>query len=292
MKKKLLVPLDGSKLAERALPWAELLCSKLDAQMELLCCYEPVASVYMLPDIAVPPPVYYDQTTHHKEIDSYLNKVQSSLPQGVAVKKRCEGDPGMAIIDRASSGEIEAVVMASHGRGGLGRWLLGSIATKVVRGSSIPVLIIKAGTKVANPPRVERILVSLDGSELAESALAKAVELAGLFQSQLRLYRRVPHTPIGHPTLDAAVGLEVANAKEYIEKVRSSLSLDNVETRVEVAGPELGIVEQSKDCDLVIMASHGNSGFRRWLLGSVTERVLQTIEKPLLVVHQSQDSDF
>ncbi len=286
MSKKYLVPLDGSELAEHALPWAELLATKRQTQIELLRCYEPLASVYMLPEFAAPAPVYYDQSAFHKNIDEYLNKVMSDLPSGLATKTRCEGDPGMAILDRADSGEIEAIIMASHGRGGLGRWLLGSIATKVVRGSKIPVLVVNATTEVPSRPQVNRILVPLDGSDLAEAAVPQALKIAEVFDADVLLFQGISHTPIGHPQLDTAVALEVENAKEYLETVKARFPEARISTSARVGGPTLGIVEEAEKCDLVVMSSHGRSGVRRWLLGSIAENVLQSVHKPLMIVYQ------
>jgi nucleotide-binding universal stress UspA family protein len=289
MSKKYLVPLDGSELAEHALPWAQILAKKFDTQIELLRCYEPLASIYMLPEFAAPSPVYYDQSAFYKQIDEYLDKTMESIPRGLAVKMRCEGDPGMAILDRAESGEIEAIIMASHGRGGLGRWLLGSIATKVVRGSKIPVLIVNATTDVPSRPQVNRILVPLDGSETSETALPTALKLADAFGADILLFQGVPHTPIGHPQLDAAVVLEVANAKEYLESVKSRYPESRIAVEARVAGPSLGIVKAAEKCDLVVMSSHGRSGVRRWLLGSIAENVLQSVHKPLMIVYQREE---
>ena len=283
--KKYLVPLDGSELGEHAIPWAKLLAEKNGIQIEFLRCYEPLASVYMLPEFA-PPPIYDEQTSVHKQIDEYLERQLLALPKGLATKLSCEGDPAMAILDRAESGEIEAVIMASHGRGGLGRWLLGSVATKVVRGSQIPVFVINANTEFSHHPEIHKILVPLDGSETAEEALPKAVGMAEAFGAEIVLYQGIAHTPIGNPHLDAAVALEVANAKEYLQDVKSRYPGANCSLVAKVAGPSLGIVEQAKNCDLIVMSSHGRSGFKRWLLGSVAEKVLQAANKPLMIVYK------
>jgi nucleotide-binding universal stress UspA family protein len=284
MKKRYLVPLDGSELAEHALPWAKLLAEKHDCQIELLQCYEPIASVYLLPDFA-PPPVYDDQSGVSDEIGKYLKGQVRALPAGMAKITTCEGDAASAILDRSESGEVEAVVMASHGRGGLGRWLLGSIATKVVRGSRLPVLVVNAQTKVPPNPELKRILVPLDGSETAEAALKWAVPLAKDFGAELKLYQGIAHTPIGHPTLDKAVGLEVANATEYLDKIKARYPDIDTSSVAEVSGPNLGILDHADDCDLIVMSSHGLSGVKRWLLGSVAESVLQAADKPLMIVY-------
>lgn len=286
MDKHFLVPLDGSELAEHALPWATALAQKFDAKIELLRCYEPLASIYMLPEFASPSPTYFDQSAFFKQIDDYLEQVEQQLPEGLTVKKRCESEPGTAIIDRAESDEIEAIVMASHGRGGLGRWLLGSVATKVVRGSRVPVFLINATTEVPEHPELKRILVPLDGSELSETALPHALRLADAFGAEVVLYQGVPHTPIGHPHLDAAVHLEVQNAREYLSSVKEKYPHSKITTQVKVAGPTLGIVEAAEKCDLIVMNSHGHTGVKRWLLGSVAESVLQASHRPLMVVYQ------
>ena len=212
-----------------------------------------------------------------------------NLPVGLALKKRAEGDPGMVILDRTESGDIEAVVMASHGRGGLGRWLLGSVATKVVRGSKVPVLVVNATTDVPAHPTVKKILVPLDGSDVSEAALPQAVKLAQAFQAEIVLYQGVPHTPIGHPQLDAAVALEVENAREYLERVKARYPDQNISVDVKIAGPTLGIVEEAEKCDLIVMSSHGRSGVKRWLLGSIAESVLQAAHKPLMIVYQREE---
>lgn len=284
MNKKLLVPLDGSELAEHAIPWARLLSEKMQLEVELLRCYEPLASVYMLPEFA-PPPVFFDQSAIHAEIDRYLERQSQSFPHGMASALTCEGDPSAAILTRTESGEVAMVVMASHGRGGLGRWLLGSVATKVLRGSQVPVLVFNNTTEVPGTPDLKSILVPLDGSETSEEALPKAIELAAAFNAEVVLYQAVEHTPIGHPKLDAAVAYETANAKEYLEMVKGRYPQSRVRTKVKTAGPGLGIVEQAEKHDLVVMCSHGRSGVRRWLLGSVAENVLQRAHKPLLIVY-------
>lgn len=290
MKKRYLVPLDGSELAEHALPWARLFAEKYDGEVELLCCYEPIASVYLLPDFA-PPPVYDDQSGVSEQIEKYLKTQVQAMPPGMGVSTTCEGDAATAILDRSETEQVEAVIMASHGRGGLGRWLLGSVATKVVRGSRLPVLVVNAQAKVPPHPKLRRILVPLDGSETAEAALRWAVPLARDFGAELKLFRGIAHTPIGHPTLDKAVGLEISNAKEYLQEFADKHPDIKCKTVAEVSGPNLGIVEHADDCDLIIMSSHGLSGVKRWLLGSVAESVLQAADKPLMIVYDRHEDD-
>jgi len=291
MRKKYLVPLDGSELAEHALPWAKTLATKKNAQVELIRCYEPLASVYMLPEFAAPAPVYYDQSAFHEQIDEYLESQADTFPKGQAITTRCEGDAGMAILDRSESDEVEAIIMASHGRGGIGRWLLGSVATKVLRGSKVPVLVINATTKVPPKPELKKLLVPLDGSETAEAALPKAIELAKSFDAEVTIYQGVPHKPIGNPNVDQAVSYELETAQEYLDKVKERFPGVQIATAAKVAGPNLGIAEEAENHDLVVMSSHGRSGVKRWLLGSVAENVLQAVHKPLFIVYQRDHAE-
>jgi nucleotide-binding universal stress UspA family protein len=290
MIKKYLVPLDGSALGEHALPWAQALAQKTKMPVELMRCFEPLASVYMMPPFAAAAPSTYDQTAIDEQLDQYLQDQVDKFPQGVAEKARYEGNPASVILERCESGDIEAVVMASHGRGGLGRWLLGSVATKVLRGSRTPVLVINASTDVPEQPELKRILVPLDGSETAEAALEFSVKLARAFGAELRLYQGITFTPIGHPDLDAAVALEVENAKDYLNSFKKRYADVKISVVAKIAGLSLGILKQSADCELVVMSSHGRSGVKRWLLGSVAENILQAIDKPLMIVY-GRDQD-
>lgn len=289
MKQKFLVPLDGSVLGEHALPWVKLLATKLQIPVELMRCFESISSTHVLPDVVSPSSMGFDQEAVDQELEDYLLGQVQAFPGHLASAGRYEGDPATVILDRTETGEIKAVIMASHGRGGLGRWLLGSVATKVLRGSRVPVLVINASTDVADVPELNRILVPLDGSKVAEAALPHAAELAKAFEAELVLYQGVTHTPIGHPDLDKAVNLEAQNSRDYLEEVKSQYPDIKVSTEVRIAGLQLGIQAQAENCDLIVMSSHGRSGVKRWLLGSVAENILQSVHRPVMIVYGRED---
>lgn len=291
MDKRYLVPLDGSPLGEHALPWAKALAQRTGHKVELIRCYEPMAALYMVPEFAAPASVTMDQDAINGHLDEYLAEQVKKFPEGAATASRHEGDPAGVILDQGESDGVVAVIMASHGRGGLGRWLLGSVATKVVRGSQFPVLVVNATAEVAPEPCPKRIMVPLDGSKVAEKALEQAAELARAFDAELLLYQGITFTPIGHPHLDAAINLELQNAKEYLESLKKRFSELNVTTDAKIAGVSTGILERAADCDLVVMSSHGRSGVKRWLLGSVAESILQAIDKPLMVVYGGDEGE-
>lgn len=283
-----LVPMDGSELSERALPWARYLAEIFDRRVTLLRCHDPMAAVYMLPEFAAPSTAYLDPQLYHKEMDEYLSAQVEKFSQGQAESLRREGEPASIILDLSEDSRFEAVVMGSHGRGGLGRWLLGSIATKVVRGSRIPVLVINASAEVLDPPRLDSILLPLDGSEVSENALPLATSLAEKSGATLVLYHAVVHSRITNPQLQAAVDLDLQSARRHLEAVKARHSSLNIEVRVQATGADLGIKEAASQCDLVVMSSHGRSGVKRWLLGSVAEKLLQSLNKPLFVVYSRE----
>lgn len=253
--------------------------------MELIRCYESLANLYMLPEFASPGVTSLDEGAVTEQLDEYLAEQARKFPADKVATARYEGDPASVILERGKLSEVEAVVMASHGRGGLGRWLLGSVATKVVRGSQFPVLVVNASAQVDENPSPKRILVPLDGSRVAEVALEEGAKLARIFDAELLIYQGITFTPIGHPHLDAAVALELQNAREYLEELKTRFPDINVRVEAKIAGVSTGILEKAADCDLVVMSSHGRSGVKRWLLGSVAERILQEIDKPLMVVY-------
>ena len=286
--KKLLVPLDGSKFSESVLPWARTLSAKLGLGLKLLRCYEPPASVYMMPETMIPEPSFDVEPERKEMIDDYLRRVKSRQPGGRAEHVCCEGDPALAILKTCEDDEVDGIVMASHGRGGLERWLLGSVATKVLRGSHTPIYLLNSHLGVKVPEKVDNILVCLDGSELSEAAIPHAVKLAIAFEAKITLYQGIEFAHIGNPHLEKAIEYQRANIKEYLESVAAKFTGVTIDTKTRVAGQDLGILEESQLCDILVMSSHGHSGIKRWMVGSTTEKIMQTVPKPLLIVYEAE----
>jgi nucleotide-binding universal stress UspA family protein len=145
MYKKILLPLDGSPLSQQAVPYAVELARQFNAQLLLLRVVQPV----------VVPVVEYGYNRRlvealHKQMwqdaEAYLQEMQRQ-PEIASLKVTpllCEGDVAQSIIDAIEQYDVDTVVMATHGRGGLSRWVLGSVADRIVRGSPVPVLLIRA----------------------------------------------------------------------------------------------------------------------------------------------------
>jgi nucleotide-binding universal stress UspA family protein len=190
---RLLVPLDGSALAETALPYAEALARSLDGSLHLLAVVErePGGPFSLAPEIR-------DQLVHGMlaESDTYLaTMAQQSRSRGVAVHwetvETIAGHAAEEILAAAGRMDADMIVMATHGRGGLQRLFLGSVADKVMRTGSQPTLLIspRDDASVQHTIALRRIAVPLDGSPLAEAALAPATRLAAMAEARLVLLR-------------------------------------------------------------------------------------------------------
>jgi nucleotide-binding universal stress UspA family protein len=187
--------------------------------------------------------------------------------------------------------------MATHGRSGIGRWVLGSVADKVLRGASTPVLLVRADqTDVVVTGHPRRILVPLDGSDLAEQALPLAQELARRAGAALHLIRSVTWPWEGSAAiaaLDATRGADLiereeAAARAYLAAVSAGVARQGVAVTTSLcfgsAGEAILANAAAGQADLIVMSTHGRGGLGRWALGSVADRVLHGASVPVLLV--------
>ena len=297
---KILVPLDGSSLSEVALPYAEELAGKLCSEILLLHVSESKKHQYdLLPDM------YYIETI----IESTRCGAQKHLGKLVATEIKVEsiilvGDPAEEIVDYAEKEEVDFIVMATHGRTGISRWALGSVADKVVRASNTPVILIRAmGTHpdIREQDIIRRILVPLDGSKESEIIIPHIENLAFKLKAEVILFRSVPRAnhvygaemTVAHvPYTNEEMEPFRAEAEVYLEKVRNQLQESGIilETKVTIGNAADAIIELSDEIpvDMVAMSTHGRSGIKRWSLGSVASKVSHAGNTPLLLVRMTQ----
>jgi nucleotide-binding universal stress UspA family protein len=284
-----LVPLDGSELAEAALPSAKALAEKTGAVLHLV----RVVPIEASPDEAA-------------EARSYLSRLSGQLGNRVQLSVRY-GHPAAEIIDLAQELADPVIAMTTHGRGGLGRWLYGSVADRVVRGAGVPVLLIRSGIPAREQGMFRRLMVPLDGSELAEAALPWAAELAKRFDAELHLVR-VAETPEvyallgahGTAAISADVIAEVTqqmieNALAYLDEVAVRLRSEGIRVESQVreglATEQLLAFERERQPDLVVMATHGRGGVSRVIFGSVAERVLREGNVPVMLIRPPEGAE-
>jgi len=247
--------------------------------------------------------------------------------EGIEVTTEVVEDlPAQAILEKANVFSADLIALCSHGRTGITRWALGSVAQKVARHSTIPVLIIRAGWPMALPPhklRPLRVMVPLDGSPLAESALLPAARLSAALSAplpgELHLVRVLPFSNDFEYGQDDTFAKAKRQAKQeaqvYLQTIKQQLSeqanvqilssiatsLDTAETLISIAetGEGEGLLRVMDSCDIIALTTHGRSGPARWMMGSITERILGATRLPLLVVRPqhtdtlraSQESD-
>jgi len=299
MYKKLLVPLDGSKTAERVLPFARALGGALKIPVELL---EVIDLSTMSLHVAADKARYLDVLIAESENSAkeYLKEIAATFP-GIEVTYTVKrGGPGDVIIERAAANQDTLITMATHGRSGVSRWLMGSVAEKVLRGATTPLFLVRAGDEESvssGAAALKSVIVALDGSELAEKVLPVVTEVAKLLNLSVVLFRAYELPASAYygsedylPNYDALKKEVAEDARKYLDEKVAALKgrgLPNVSAvLVEGAGAD-EIIRYAHDHPdtLVAMCTHGRSGVKRWVLGSVTEKVVRHSDDPVLVVH-------
>jgi nucleotide-binding universal stress UspA family protein len=248
---------------------------------------------------------------------SYLSRVREGLRSiGIAASvATLPGAPARAITDWAGHEPDALAVMSTHGRGGIARWALGSVADKVLHSIPNPVLLIRSGSSTltaAVEPRT--VLVPLDGSELSELSLPHAASVATALGARIALLRVTATSDFYRLYLEQeAVGSgggEWMSADELVrtDSQEAQASLDRAKRRLAIEfgfahevtvchlqgqNPAEAIVEMAAaEPTLVVMTTHGRSGINRLVLGSVTDRVVRHANAPVLVVRKWDEPGF
>lgn len=296
MYRSILVPLDGSRFAEFALPFAASIAKLTGAALHLVRVHLPIR------DTAIPGIAELDAELRAGE-RADLERVARQLQQerGLGSMVSLEDDPaGHAICERARAVGAELIVMTTHGRTGFSRFWIGSVADAVVRDAGVPVLLLRprpSALPVEGDHLFSDILLPLDGSEAAESIIPHALALGSLGGARYTLLRVVqpyvapvvafPDVPT--PMLDEQV-LEgsMECARKYLattaDRMRASDGSVDVRTEVVVHElPAMAVLDhlQHGMFDLVALTTHGR-GLRRFVLGSVADKLLRGAVVPLL----------
>lgn len=196
-------------------------------------------------------------------------------------------DPAGAILDVAAELSPDLVVMSTHGRSGVSRWVRGSVAERVLRGCPVPLLMVNPRTHGTS--RLESVLVAIDGSEVAERVLDPLLPIARAFGARLTLlyvdFADPTDTPTGASKRRAARSQDVA---EWLAGARARVEEAGLEVEICRAEGDVAheIVEQASPdrFDLLAMSTHGRHGPGRWLLGSIAEKVLRECRLPVFLV--------
>jgi nucleotide-binding universal stress UspA family protein len=309
MAERILVPVDGSELSARAVPWADQLAGALHAEVELLHVLpldphlESLEAEVELNRRFMPtrPEEAAIERRFSEELEAATNAarealepMRATLRQAIGVETAVQrGDPEEMIVAHAAQKNARLIVMATHAREGLARTILGSVAGAVLQRSGVPVLLINPRLQ-ATPHVPRRILVPLDGSPLADAVLRAVVPLAQQLRCGLVMFTVAALPPPTVPVQGASIplGLPLAHAPAEVEEhlERAAQDARNAGLAAEVAigfGDRSETIAHSaveRGCDLIAMSTHGRHGVGRWLVGSVTDAVVRTADVPVLAI--------
>jgi nucleotide-binding universal stress UspA family protein len=291
-----LVPLDGSELAEQALSVGAARARRTGATLHLVSVHEPIPPAAIPLDY--PMPVLEFEAEVQGERLRYLESVaaaaRASLPTPVLTSVRT-GGAAASLCEYAETHPVDLVVMTTHGRGGLSRLWLGSVADRMLRRLAVPVLLLHP-REAPQPTEFHRLLIALDG-EIEEPVLA-AVEL--LRRDGARIHCLL--TRVVEPVLPALSGLAArpghrppewnarreVDARNYLARLTDRLSCQgwDVEWQLLVGrGPAGQVLELAEviRADAIAVGTHGARGVERLLLGSVADKIVRGSSVPVLV---------
>jgi len=250
--------------------------------------------------------------TELDNVDIYLKQVATSeIFAGIPVKTESMfGQPLQDILSVVESRRVDLIVICSHGRTGLKRWALGSIAQGLAHQSTVPLLVLREGgqiTAVSNGATHGPIcaLVALDGSPFAETAILPAANLVAQLSAPDEGILHLAHviTHVGDEALQSAKKYIAGVTEQLQQKLRdSNLSITwSLLRDKDIAGTVIDLAEHGDNktstdqvhwCDLIAMSTHGRGGLERLMMGSVTERVLHGTKLPMLIVRPQRSAAY
>lgn len=284
--RKLLVSLDTSSLAERALPYASTIARRKGSEVILFS-------------------VATSEMQAGQRLTSYLeDKAKELQAEGISASTAIAyKDAAQRITEFAENNQVDLIVMSSHGHTGVKRWILGSVAQKVVQSTCIPVLLVKSKSSEVTRIELKKILLSLDGSAFSEISIPYAEELAQGSDTEIILLQVVePPPPVADAPPGWANGAPLnwadysdklikqmrAQSTQYLEKVKADLQAKGIKIRTNIAvgkaADKVMDVARLEGVDLIIMGTHGRSGISRWVYGSVANRIMSESVQPVLLV--------
>ena len=301
---KVLVPIDGTDVADGILPYVSQLARA--AEIPIL-----LHTVVDTKDLAIPesagsfepmPAINWGEVEESLKAraEVVLNStVQRLADEGLeATATVTVGDPSEEIVKVAADAGCGLIAMSTHGRNALARGILGSVTDRVLHSSSVPVLTITPERanrhKVSEDTATKKILAPLDGSESAERAMSYVEELAQAMSLEVVLARVVP---VDHPAYSVSelgailpdfTEQRVQEAEKYLERTANNLTNAGLEVQSQVLmgtpGPALVDFARQTPQSMVVMTTRGRSGLARWVLGSVAEALIRASGDPVLVI--------
>ncbi len=275
---RILVPTDGSGPANAALEYAAEIAAREDLTVYVLHVVDP--------DDDPPEAIVEDLLETGR---SWVAAANAPIIDAVRT-----GTPHEAILEFAADRDVDAIVMGTRGRRGIGRLLLGSVTEAVVRDADLPVLVVRGSADVRRRYPVETVLVPSDGSVHADVALEHALAIADHLGAEVHVVTSVDVSPaeLGEGT-DLRLDRLEDHARSVVDEAADRAAGTDLEITTAVRHGSIArtirTYAEEHDVDLLVMGTHGRSGIDRLLLGSVTERMLRTAPAPVLAVRAPED---
>lgn len=289
----IIVPLDMSETAERSLPLAQALAHQLSARVLLVSVIEVSSD---LDDFVSTTEFKEDVVRLERDLSAYLDNLAARF-EGVPVETIIRmGSPVGLITSIAGGVDRSLLVIASHGRSGIRRHLIGSVAMQLIHQVACPVYVVTAKSGNAAPVGpLQRALVPLDGSELSESALEP---IAGLFEpadihlhilrvAELGAWRAMPYATLDYYGDDSYYQAALQTVNTYLHDIEHRLQAQGYTVTTEARGgtvaEQIHLATTEQRADFIAMGTHGRAGLNRLIMGSIAERVLRESHVPVLL---------
>jgi len=285
---KILVPTDGSNAAKKAVAEGIALAKRFNASLHAIYVIE-----YNNHPDRVKSELSTELATQGKRVLDEVSARADDKEVDITTQVIEPGQPvHQEIIEYGTEHDVDVVVMGTHGRTGLNRLVLGSVAERTLRISPIPVLTVHEASDIVS--EFETILLPTDGSKTATTAATHAIQLAVMTDATLHVVHAVDLTIIAGEYGSGKVldSLETAGqqAVDTVIERATDAGVQSVEASILSGSPSRAIADYAadRDVDLVVMGTHGRSGLERFLIGSVTEKVVRLAEMPVLSVSPSK----
>ncbi len=301
----ILVPLDGSSIAEQALPVAEAVAHRSGARLHLATVIQQVPAFSATGEEPLIDPELEQQ--FRAQSAECLEGTAEALGTTQGLEVSCallDGSPAQALADHVRAKRIGLIVMTTHGRSGINRFWLGSVADQLLRRVKVPILLLRPRQ---GPPPTEfrHIVVALDGLSEAERVLDPVIELGSLSPNpEFTLVQVVepPVAPITQMAMHPAKlrphwrELQENSARSYLERVAARMRSRGLRVATQMisargVGEEILRFAEASGADLLAVGTHGARGAERMLLGSVADKVIRGASCPVLVVPTRREEE-
>jgi nucleotide-binding universal stress UspA family protein len=294
----ILVPLDGSELAECVLPHVLAIALAVDARITLLHVME-------FPHVKEGVPAIDPLEWHLKkrEAEVYLSTITAQLQNFNLIVNHMilEGLPAEGVVEFGNNNDVDLIALSTHGRSGLSEWNISSVVQKIILRSYKSTLLVRANKSLRGEPanlRYSHVFVGLDCSARAEYILPLAIELSQYYKAQLilgtvipkpKMLHRLPFSEDDDDLVTRIVARNERAAFHYFDQLRAQISMQGVDLKTRLIASEntmtaLHDMVEQENADLVMLVAHGHSGAGRWPYGSIAASFISYGGTALLIL--------